>query len=308
MTKARENSDYTGLAADIVAGDTAARAGRKNLILNGSMQISQRGDYTSATSVADNQYTVDRIKVAVSVVTSSITHIIGGYASGSNSLKITATSTATGYCGLRQRLEYPEFLKGKVVTLSAKMKSNKANARTYVYMDGRHGSVTHSGSGNWETVSSTFTVPTTGGTLDVWASFYDNGSVSVTSGDYIEVAEWQLELGSVATDFEHRSYGEELQLCQRYYQDSGLIKYYMSGRWAASSGGSIGWWKWAVPMRAAPIVTTSGTWSTGNTYGGTPNFSNITTVGATIASTGITFPANTVMWFNNANILADAEL
>jgi hypothetical protein len=31
----------------------------------------------------------------------------------------------------------------------------------------------------------------------------------------------QLEMGSTATDFEHRSYGEELALCQRYYwQDS----------------------------------------------------------------------------------------
>ena len=27
----------------------------------------------------------------------------------------------------------------------------------------------------------------------------------------------QLEVGSVATDFEHRSYGKELELCQRYY-------------------------------------------------------------------------------------------
>ncbi len=29
----------------------------------------------------------------------------------------------------------------------------------------------------------------------------------------------QLEVGSTATDFEHRSYGEELALCQRYYQE-----------------------------------------------------------------------------------------
>ena len=28
----------------------------------------------------------------------------------------------------------------------------------------------------------------------------------------------QLEVGSVATDFEHRSYGQELELCRRYYQ------------------------------------------------------------------------------------------
>ena len=29
----------------------------------------------------------------------------------------------------------------------------------------------------------------------------------------------QLEVGSVATEFEHRSFGEELALCQRYFQD-----------------------------------------------------------------------------------------
>ena len=30
----------------------------------------------------------------------------------------------------------------------------------------------------------------------------------------------QLELGSTATDFEHRSFGQELQLCQRYYEEN----------------------------------------------------------------------------------------
>ena len=35
----------------------------------------------------------------------------------------------------------------------------------------------------------------------------------------------QLELGKVATPFEHRSYGEELALCQRYYQHWNLPSY-----------------------------------------------------------------------------------
>jgi len=49
MTKARDLADYTGLQADlaglqtnITAGDTAARAGRKNLIINGGFDVWQR--------------------------------------------------------------------------------------------------------------------------------------------------------------------------------------------------------------------------------------------------------------------------
>ena len=40
-----------------------------------------------------------------------------------------------------------------------------------------------------------------------------------TTGQVIEVYDTQLEGGSQATPFEHRSYGQELALCQRYYED-----------------------------------------------------------------------------------------
>jgi hypothetical protein len=43
------------------------------------------------------------------------------------------------------------------------------------------------------------------------------GNVTITAGDYFEATMLQLEEGKVATPFEHRSYGEELALCQRYY-------------------------------------------------------------------------------------------
>ena len=38
-----------------------------------------------------------------------------------------------------------------------------------------------------------------------------------TTGDSIWITGVQLEEGTNATDFEYRSYGEELALCQRYY-------------------------------------------------------------------------------------------
>ena len=49
----------------------------------------------------------------------------------------------------------------------------------------------------------------------------------------------QLEVGSVATEFEHRSYGEELALCQRYYEffASGTYPGAFQGKCSAAGGG-----------------------------------------------------------------------
>ena len=61
-------------------------------------------------------------------------------------------------------------------------------------------------------------------TEDAWAAYAsgtrmkDNTSTWYTTDDAtLEITGMQLEVGSVATDFEHRSFAEELTLCQRYY-------------------------------------------------------------------------------------------
>ena len=46
-----------------------------------------------------------------------------------------------------------------------------------------------------------------------------NLGVGGTVNDYYEITGVQLEVGSVATTFEHRSFGDELLSCQRYYQE-----------------------------------------------------------------------------------------
>ena len=62
-------------------------------------------------------------------------------------------------------------------------------------------------------------------TLNQWATF--NGSLRTpdqtstwwtTNDATIEVTGVQLEVGDVATDFEHRSYSDELARCQRYFE------------------------------------------------------------------------------------------
>ena len=71
----------------------------------------------------------------------------------------------------------------------------------------------------------------------------------------------QLELGKVATPFEHRSYGEELALCQRYYQTHTVADpyHYIGGLMAAlTTTGLVQTFRLSPPMRAAPSFTSTG--------------------------------------------------
>ena len=50
-------------------------AGRKNLMINGGFEVSQRGNYTSATSAAHNVYYLDRWKADIGSVTATFNQI-----------------------------------------------------------------------------------------------------------------------------------------------------------------------------------------------------------------------------------------
>ena len=78
---------------------------------------------------------------------------------------------------------------------------------------------------------------------------------SATSKDWA-ITGVKMELGSTATDFEHRSYAEELALCHRYFQETSTYSIY-----AGFSNGSAQvqyGLPLTVPMRAAPSVTWGG--------------------------------------------------
>jgi len=103
-----------------------------------------------------------------------------------------------------------------------------------------------------------------------------DGHFMATSGNDIYITGIQLELGSVATEFEHRSYGEELALCQRYWQQSYEIGTQAGtatsagcyqNRTGSSTSGMYRHITLPVGMRTSPTIKLYGTSSTTNTVG-----------------------------------------
>jgi hypothetical protein len=205
-------------------------AGRRNIIINGDFQVSQRGDYTTASS-ANVSYFVDRwftdVASPVSVNRQHLTGInIPDTPFISKGVRLVATSSGTSYTGVRQKIENPTQYVGRTFTYSGWVRSNTPNARLTSYGQGGVSQVivseAHSGNGEWEKLSVTFTLTsavTSAWFVSAFISTAGIGSVAQVTGDYIEVTQLQLELGKVATPFEHRLYGEELALCQRYYEE-----------------------------------------------------------------------------------------
>jgi hypothetical protein len=83
----------------------------------------------------------------------------------------------------------------------------------------------------------------------------------LTVNDYFQITGVQLELGKVATPFEHRSYGEELALCQRYYykHQRGAHSAYLGIAHCQSSTTAELVYFHPVPMRATPQMDSSAT-------------------------------------------------
>jgi hypothetical protein len=95
-------------------------------------------------------------------------------------------------------------------------------------------------------------------TLNAWhAGNYYGKSDQVTWGtntsDTFYLGGIQLEKGSLATPFEHRSFGEELSLCQRYYQ--AIPKYtFFNGAVEVSSNSLRAGVPITRPLRASPTI------------------------------------------------------
>ena len=253
--------------------------GRRRLNLNGDFSIAQRG--TSFTT--DNVYTLDRWysgdgtggsparTLSQETFALGQTDVPGAY----YYLRHDETSPSTnGNASLTHKIEDVTRFDGQTVTLSFYAKANASKDVEFRFtQDFGTGGSPSARVDLFETVTigttwQRYTITKTLGSL-AGKTLGTNGphtsyfrivfEFQPTTTFTFDLALVQLEYGDVATPFEHRSYGEELSACQRYYfQPQNLEN---TGRWVLWQGdvtsgegyNSTGFFP--VSMRTRPTLT-----------------------------------------------------
>ena len=310
MSKAAE------LAA-LIGSQTAQ--GNKNFVINGSMQINQRGSSTGVTNAGSGYHGPDRYKFNEDGTMTAVVSIEQETLTSGNAfndghlyaykLSVTTADTAVAsdiYTRITHRFEKDHLSllrKGsssaKRVTLSFWIKATVTGTNVVEFFDqvnSRQVGATYtiSSSNTWEYKTVTFPADTSGalgsgnalaaeinfvlqagsnytsGTLDTsWASEttanraagHNSNHFSSTSNTF-HFTGVQLEIGDVATAFEHEDFGTTLAKCQRYYSQYDAT----NGGWVASGffynttavEASV---RYPQTMRAAATISTSGTLS-----------------------------------------------
>ena len=294
----------------------ASISGRKNIIINGSMRVAQRG--TSFTDPASGAYTLDRWRAGVHTSTAAANYTQEADAPTAaqagtnfvNCLKIDVTTADTSTADTvryytRYHVEGYDLARAgfgqagvRYMTLSFWHKHTKTGINSFGFTpndNGRHyvAEYTQTTSDTWEKATHTFPVDTSGNWLtnngngmtiyfvghiganyqktpNAWGAGNGYGTANQvnnfdSTSNNMRFTGVQLEMGSTATDFEHRSYGEELALCQRYfYQCANGASQEIGSGWYYSNSMVVSIIELPVPMRAHPSVVQA---SQGDQYG-----------------------------------------
>lgn len=272
---------------------SAAAMNFRNKLINGCFRVWQRAtSQTSSGYGSDDRWTNTHTGATKThssqLFTNGQTDVPGNPWSYSRTV-VTSVAGAANFCNKFQKIEHVRTLSGKAATLSFWA---KADAAKYIAVDllqffgtGGSPSAMIEGIGaqkillstSWQRYSVTINIPSiTGKTLGsgyndclILRFWFDAGSnfTAASSGlghqsGTFELAQIQLEEGSVATAFEDRPFGLELQLCQRYYEKTGFIVLsVLTNRFQS------GYWK--VQKRVDPVLTLTvvgGTTATVNTF------------------------------------------
>ena len=234
MTKARELAKLGEVMTNSQIG------GRRNIVINGAMEVAQRG--TSASSkTASDYYTCDRWRTEASGSTFNTSQQSNSASdmatTGAKHFLRMEVTTANNNSGISQKIEAKNIrqFKGEKLTLSFYAKGTNPNGGSFdVVRQFDDGSTTSTQEKSSLTVTSSFvkytytfdypdegSVTMTDANAKMALSFLQPNSDTSTNAWTLDLTSVQLEVGKQATPFEHRSFGEELRLCKRYFHQIG---------------------------------------------------------------------------------------
>jgi len=255
-------SGTTGITLD-GQFNSASTFGFKNRIINGQMQIAQRATsatITAGSTIAAGYSTVDRFYVYCTGANVTAAQVAGSGATR-NRLQITGAASVTAV-GIGQRIEELNSydMAGSTATLSVDISNSLLTTVTWTayYANTTDTFGTLASPTRTQIATGTFTVSSTLTRYNTQISIPAAATTGIeivftvgaqTSGTWV-VGNIMLEESSIATSFDYRSYGTELQLCQRYYSylNRGLVGGADSATTIALGGICV------VPMRASPTI------------------------------------------------------
>ena len=334
MSKARDIADLGAVTSrlDTVGASDGALSNR-NLIINGAMQVAQRG--TSVTAAGSSAYSSpDRFRFQTNLNTNSVLSQDADAPDGfSYSFKLTvgtgATPAGSDFGRLYHRNEGYEANQlnlgsssSKAITLSFWVKASVTGSYGVQFADAGNGAyigsyaVTTAATWEYKTITipagiwTTYNGSTTNGTgfqvcwdlgegptrstVAGYNAGWSSGSMGLTGGTKIlattgatfQITGVQLEVGDTATPFEHRSYGDELQRCMRYFQSFGGGDGYEHLPFVFLGNGTVANYHYGLPveMRAVPsLYADASAWRIQGPYGG-----NVYTIGSFVLANSST--------------------
>jgi len=265
--------------SELVAAETIqdardlVSAGRKNLIINGSMEIAQRGTSGTKSGSAYGGYLcVDRWACYYDDTTmEQVERTINGKLK--KALKVTAAGS-NGRPYVYHKIENSSKIlgDGTQFSISFWMRSSASTRQQLQWRYYDNGTENNSSNSNivvidvsteWKyyKIENISVIDASQNRTRDGGLWIYNTSGDVGSGLWIEFTDVQVELGKQCTDFEHRSYGEELARCQRYYQKvinsaGGTARTFVMGAYVVTR--AFGGYPLSTPMRSDPDVTFSG--------------------------------------------------
>ena len=272
--------------------------GSRNMVINGAMQVNQRGSGSLTVNSSTGQYPCDRWVARGEGGSKAYTIQQVSIASSGqgvrNAIKVTSSQAATvsssDIFNVRQMVEGFNVQRMnfgesgcKSMTLSFTVRSSVAGTHSgAIQNSGQNRSYPFTytlSADTWTDISVTIPPITDGsswnetngvgarvvfdmgcgdnfrGTAGQWNSAQDEGAtgsvrILETNGATWEVTKVQLEVGTEGTDFEHRSLGDELTLCQRYHRRIGSFNGVAASTTQVQAGIEFG-----QEMRATPSVS-----------------------------------------------------